>query len=980
VALAVLVSASILHGGTEGPAAPATVTPLVLGQRVKRPLTGSRQKDIFQVVLAEGDYLRVVASSPDLGIDVFLRSPAGEPLFAEAMPSGQGDYPIEWVAETAGTYTIDVSGPGRAAAHGSYELALVALQPAGPLEQKRFHARLVQEAGEDALEMRGDALPSAVEKLSEARALARDLEDTAMEARILDRMGRAYRHLGEPDAALEAFERSLDMRKDQGPYLRGETLHDLGLLHMGRGEYQDALRRYLEALPLLEAAHSAGSQAIVLTNVGRLEIFLGRPERAEAPFEQALELMRTEGDPRGEARALLQLGRMQALLQQPEAALARYRESLRLWPRTSDRSREVQSLGELAVLQAQSGEAGALEQALDALERARGLPDRADLANALVCLGQVHEAQGHLDLAFDAYRGALARREELKAPTRADLVRIARVQRARGDLEDARSQLEDAKRQLEAVLVQDEGVQPKVLDPDLRSSYRGAIHEAYDLYVDVLAALDERSPRQGRLAEAFQVSDRSRSRGLMEMLREQQVDVREGVDEALLRRERALQARLNQLGDVLQGSRPWNEAAVRAQLDRTTKELAQVRGEIRERSPRYAALTQPQLPLVSDIQAMLQASSLLVEYHVGEARSHAWVVTRDGLRGFELPKRSELVRLVGILREGFAARSQPPPRGTTPAQWMKHLAAEGAAQEDAARQLAVALLGPVAPGPEVKRLVVIADGPLHYVPFAMLPLPGESTARVIDRYEVVSAPSASAVEVLRREREGRTPPKRRAAILSDPVFDASDARVASPRPRGAAARYPRLAETEPLARALYKDAPASAVVRATGFQASRALAMSPEVGEARTVVFATHGLVDENYPELSGIVLSLVNEKGEAQEGHLRLHDIYNLRLDADLVVLGACETAVGREIRGEGLMGLARGFMYAGASRVLASLWTVDEEATVELIRAFLDAADRRGLAYPAALREAQQRIRERPRWRAPFYWAGFVLQGDWQ
>ncbi|HEY9422869.1 MAG TPA: CHAT domain-containing protein, partial [Thermoanaerobaculia bacterium] len=151
------------------------------------------------------------------------------------------------------------------------------------------------------------------------------------------------------------------------------------------------------------------------------------------------------------------------------------------------------------------------------------------------------------------------------------------------------------------------------------------------------------------------------------------------------------------------------------------------------------------------------------------------------------------------------------------------------------------------------------------------------------------------------------------------------------------------------------------------------------LGGFRIVHFATHGVIDAERPALSGLALSMVDEKGNSREGFLHLHDIYNLRLDADLVVLSGCRTALGREVRGEGLIGLARGFQYAGARRVLASLWRVEDRATAALMERFYRALWIEKLAPAAALRTAQLHVRQQRRWRDPYFWAGFVLAGDW-
>ena len=170
-------------------------------------------------------------------------------------------------------------------------------------------------------------------------------------------------------------------------------------------------------------------------------------------------------------------------------------------------------------------------------------------------------------------------------------------------------------------------------------------------------------------------------------------------------------------------------------------------------------------------------------------------------------------------------------------------------------------------------------------------------------------------------------------------------------------------------------------MQALDFEASRTTALRPELGEYRIVHFATHGLLNNIHPELSGLVLSLVNKEGHQQDGFLRLQDVYNLKLPAELVTLSACQTGLGKEIKGEGLIGLTRGFMYAGAPRVLATLWKVDDRATSELMKQFYQGMlgpDR--LSPAGALREAQLSLWKQKQWRAPYYWAAFVLQGEWK
>ena len=248
--------------------------------------------------------------------------------------------------------------------------------------------------------------------------------------------------------------------------------------------------------------------------------------------------------------------------------------------------------------------------------------------------------------------------------------------------------------------------------------------------------------------------------------------------------------------------------------------------------------------------------------------------------------------------------------------------------------------------------------------------------------------------VLRRELMGRKAAGKAIAILADPVFSADDARVLEPKGSTAATEsdahrsaadlgvqeFVRLRFSRIEADQIARLAPAAATLKTLDFDASRDTVLTQNLGEYRIVHFATHSLLNNEHPELSGIVLSLVDRTGHPQNGFLRLYDIYNLRLAADLVVLSACQTALGPEVIGEGLIGLTRGFLYSGAARVLATLWEVDDRATAELMKGFYEGVLVRGERPSAALRAAQVAMFQTRGSHAPFYWAAFTIQGEWR
>jgi CHAT domain-containing protein len=367
-----------------------------------------------------------------------------------------------------------------------------------------------------------------------------------------------------------------------------------------------------------------------------------------------------------------------------------------------------------------------------------------------------------------------------------------------------------------------------------------------------------------------------------------------------------------------------------------------------------------------------------------------------------------------------APQSQP---GDTEAKYQARVKEAGERYWTQAAELSRMLLGPVASRLGRKRLAIVADGALQYIPFAALPAPSSGSGEGLNsgaepqplciEREIVSLPSASTLATLRREIAGRKPAEKSLAVLADPVFADDDTRVrrnvgkagAKGETRsahsdetdigflqmtrsgretgviGAEAGFGRLLSTRHEAEAILSLVPERERMQALDFEASRTSAFRPELGEYRIIHFATHGLLNNIHPELSGIVLSLVDESGQPQDGFLRLQDIYNLKLPVDLVVLSACQTGLGKEIKGEGLIGLARGFMYAGAPRIVASLWKVDDRATSELMKRFYQGMLGPEALRPAeALRQAQLSIWKEKQWRAPYYWAAFVLQGEWK
>lgn len=789
----------------------------------------------------------------------------------------------------------------------------------------------------EALDCYGEALPR-----------LREVQAAALEGAALTSAGRALDILGQPDQALLRYREALALTRSVGDRAgEAQALNNLAVLHREMGELQEALASYGQALEIFSSLENRRWQARVLHNLGAIYQGMGEPRQAIAHYEQALPLRRETADREGEAATLTNLGRVHGSLGEPRRALELQEQALAFARAAGDRRTEGIVLsrmgGDLTVL---GDPAGALAAFDAALERLRAVGDLLSQAEALrgrgeakALMGEPEEALQSLEQALAIARGARIPVSEAQA-----LCALARVERGRGRSDQARAHASAA---VEVV----ESLRPRIGNPDLRSSFAATLHEAYELEIDLLMEAHRARPEGGFARAALERGERARARTLLELLGETGVGPHDGVPPAVLERRTALERRLSaRAGRTLRERDPGVRTALAQERSVLLRELDLLDAEIREGNPAHAALTRPQPASAAQIQALLDPDTLLLSYSLGEARSHLFAVTSTSLESFELPARSAVEEAARRVHQGMSVYD----------------AALRAAESQETAELSRMVLGPVADRlkgqrPPV-RVAVVADGALHYIPFGTLPLPSSADAApvlLLERSEVVYLPSASALAVQRQALAGRLPAARWAAVVADPVFDSRDS------------TFVPLPASRQEAQAIAALAPPGQARLALGLEASRPEVLGDRLSGYRTVHFATHGVIDAEHPSLSGLALS---------GGFLSLRDVFGLRLSADLVVLSGCRTALGREIRGEGMAGLARGFFHAGATRVVASLWRVEDRATAELMTRFYRKMWTQGQTPAAALRSAQLSIRRERRWRDPYFWAGFVLQGDWR
>lgn len=943
--------------------------------------------DRYDFHLEAGEYLQLVVEQLGTDAAVALLDPEGvEQLLVNSWNGTQGSEPVEVQARRPGTYRLEVRGDGPA---GHYELRALALRAATPEDNardraarafSRAEAQVAEDAYRDALgayeeaarhwRAAGEPLRQAIalsrvgwvhEKLGEigeaASAWRRSFErfgESEASHRLarwtLQGLATATKKMGDPRTALAIYEQALELaREAEDGHREVSVLNDLAVIYRSFGKTRQATTYWELALARLQELDDPAQEARILANASRLYLGQGELERARALLVESLRLAKLADDSTAESRASIVIGTVERRRGRLEVSRKSLERSLELRKSLGDRRGEASALRELAMTLFEMADyPQAFRASEQALDLARELQNDRIQARVLADLGWFdHHAGGDPERALARYREArgLYRWLENRAGEASTAHGMALAKRDLGELEEARSRIEEA-----IALV--ESLRSETSYVDLRSSYLASKQDYYELYIDLLVELDGMDPAHGLAALALETSERRRVRALLDVL-----------TQAVY----AAEYEPTASGDAPEGR---GADVARGTLPRLT---------VGPRLRPGGAVSVPRLRL-PDVQRLLDDDTVLLEYSLGAARSFLWWVTPTEVELHRLPSREKLRKLaLDVHRLLSESRGR-----------------KGRAQlRLVSDQLSRLLLGPVRDRLGSKRLLIVADGALRYVPFGALPLPrgpeepglgpADRPRPLVSEHEIVYVPSLTVLAVLRQKIAARPPAGRLVAVVADPVFDPGDPRITPVSDSGYSRAergrpLPRLDASLTEAEAILAMVPEEDRLALLGFDASRENVLGGALADTRFVHFATHALFDPRQPSFSGLVLSRVDATGQAIDGYLRPHEIYGLSLAAEMVVLSACRTGLGREVRGEGLVGLTESFLYAGASRVLVSFWQVDDEATAELMQRLYRHLFEDDLGPAAALRRAQLSMLREPRWQAPYYWAAFVSLGEWR
>jgi tetratricopeptide (TPR) repeat protein len=910
------------------------------------------------------------------------------------------------------------------------------------------------------------------------------------EASFLELLGGIeYVRIGKYQKAFEVYQQALKLRQIMGDKpAEAKTLTDIADILNKQGKKQEAIDKLNQALEIQRQIKSRPEEANTLETLGDVYLSLGAYPESLNAYEKVLSLDQIIGNHSDEVLTLSNIGDVYRKLQNYPQALNYYQKSLEISKKTGNCNYEAQSLRRISRNYLNSGDyqqaisvgnqalalSGNLEideyklaieastlniraqvkikqenysQALEDSQKARKVAQKSGFRDiegqVITVIAEAYAALKQPQKAIQSYQEQLALYSEMGLlPEQAQsLYNIAKLQRQNKQLPEALTEIDKAI----AII---ENIRKEVVSSDLRTSFFATVQDYYRLKIDILMELHKKEPSKRYDAKAIETSESSRARGLVELLTEARANIRKGANPKLLEEEQRLQALIdareklrfeivnsNKIKDPISQA---NADKLKTEIDQLLSQQKELETKIRQSSPKYANLKYPQPLTLQQIQQQLDKDTLLLQYSLGEERSFLWVVSPNSLDTYELPKKAEIEKSAINLFCLISQNSSKPPSVTNkenPCADIKTWRIDKAATE-----LSQLILAPVKDKLGTKRLVIVADGALQYIPFAALAdltpqppslqgkgekdkLPSPTGGEVIRRginvipnipasgnnsnyqplfvnHEIVNLPSASAIAIQRQEYATRKAAPKTLAILADPVYNATDTRLTNTQnkqqnkqesidielERSALKRsgdtlnsqWVRLLGTRTEAETILKLVPNSNSLQAFDFDANYTLATSSNLNQYRILHFATHGFVNDVNPELSGIVLSLVDKQGKNIRGYLRLEDLFNLDYPADLIVLSACETGLGKEIQGEGLVGLTRGLMYAGAERLVVSLWEVSDKGTSEFMQEFYKLMLQQGKSANQALRETQLKMWHEGR--NPYYWAAFTFLGEWR
>jgi CHAT domain-containing protein len=770
--------------------------------------------------------------------------------------------------------------------------------------------------------------------------------------------------------------------------LEAEALINLGFIEYRKGAWHNVTRFLWDAEKLIDPEAEPFKMTQIAASTADAYIESGLPETGLPKYQEALEYIHKTKRARDELVVRWGVGRAQYFSGKHQEALDTLQKTLR----DAESQKQPVVMAMCHDYLGRTFEAqGKLPTALKHFQTSFDLYVKAEnpmeVARLRARIGQIYEKSTRLEEAREAYRRSL---QEFNAVS--DRVNQSATLFALGRLEMKSGNYGLAETYLRESIDATENMRRMSTSRDLTAAFSATVHDRYELYIQCLM----RNSDSSRVARAFETSESAQARSLSELLRASDTDLLSNIDPELATKERSLRQLLRAKEDERVGLLANKSGAEQkkqlekldGELERLGTEYKNVLATISKGYPAYEQITQPHSWDLRRIQEEVigDNDTVLLEYLLGSEKSFVWVVTRTSITSRELPSREEISKKVQSLYNLLKEPAKPETKDKL-----------DQTRELGRMELGRMILWPVAAELNKKQIIVAADDALNYIPFQILPAAPDNPEPLVAQHDIINEPSASILGELRKEAARHGVRAKTLAVFGNPIFATQNGQTAANQTSDDQSKHAtrsieldRDSSDPPTFGRLFYSAREIANLRdvateaqtftASDYDATRDQLLSMDFTQYAILHFATHGLLNPERPVNSGLLLSTITRDGRTVNGFVGLQDIYSLRAPVDLVVLSACQTGLGKDIRGEGLVGLTRGFMYAGATSVVASLWKVEDEATAELMKRFYVEMLKNRKTPAEALRAAQNSIRQEPQWSAPHYWAGFTLQGEYR
>ena len=802
----------------------------------------------------------------------------------------------------------------------------------------------------------------ALKKIESAESILGGLGDKRGIAFAHNARGFIYAISGEPQKGLDHYSKAIELFPEGvDSFERGKAFNGIAAIHGDYGKFDLAKINGMKALSDYTRAQNEMGQLAALIDLGQWTFQLGLKNDSREYLSRALELSQELDHTFFWAIAQDRIGRVDLKENKTDSAIKRFSNC-----RIKFEEMGVKQPSVLNNLGRAYEKKGDVDEARKYFERAvkenREIQDTAELAESLFLLSKLNAKDGKL-------RTALRESSEAVSLT--------------------------------------ESLYSDVANNSLRSAYISNEYDRYENQIGILMELHKRFPSDGYAQKAFIVSEKVRARFMQETLRLGNLEFLADADPKTIENkkeiENLLDRKKNELTTLLSSNS--NNAAVsgvRAEIEGLKNQLDEMWSKLKRESPVFFALKSlPAFDIESFQESVLDEKSLLLEFSLGSKESYLWVIGKRDFEVIVLPKRAIIETQAANLLELLSSQNEAKKESIAERQKRIKFAEDKFLRDSVS--LSNDIFGKIINKIKGKRLIIVPDGKLSAFPFSALPFPNRGDQNQLGYEpllvfnEIVYEPSASVLQLIQNLRK-RTVPTKQFFVVADPVFNSSDSRLpksarVEENKSGDEATYVNQTRSfstlNSLGRLFGTLSEAESIVQrfgennskvVVGFRANRDTILNSDIANYQVLHFATHGIVNEDEPDLSGIVVSRFDKAGNKRNGLIRLQDIYGLRLSADLVVLSACDSALGEEVRGEGLISLSNGFLQAGAKSVVSSLWKVDDNATSILMKNFYELLSTEGITPAEALRKAQIRMLKDSNFRSPMYWASFSINGDFR